>query len=558
MQKRPELLPAKSLRFLCLTILSLLIYSYSFSIETPAEANKYAHYTTNSEIAIFLAEAENACPDLRVRIIGETLERDPLYLVIATKEGVARTNELSSERLTVYLFATQHGNEQSGKEALLRLIRELADGTSSHLLDRLNLLIVPLVNPHGAHHDKRRNEQELDLNRDHVKLEAPETRALHRVFHHWWPEVTLDIHERGDDYYQEQLGVVSNLNISPELQRYSKQAVLPYVEKALVERGISFHEYLIRQRISYDAEAAEAFGADESEPVHYLYRLSTTDINDGRNGFGIFNTLSFILEGVSSGSLHDLRERTDRQFQAIRFFLQFMAEHAAEVRELVRRERRQMEASLKVHMRMRYTHDPAQPELKILAYADVKPDIMGIMKTDRRKGEPLHFEDVQFLPPGERQVVERTIRDWRPRVESTSTRERPAAYVVPAERLDIVRTLLDHSVPVLCLPKEHYLPVEKYQVLELRPTEVDGKAPKFIKVKSEDVMSILPRGTFIVPAAGLYANLVPILLEPLSSYGLIRYARYRLLPREGEFYAIGRLHDLEAVNAIPYVKDFLK
>ena len=46
----------------------------------------------------------------------------------------------------------------------------------------LNVLVIPQANPYGNWFDRRENEQGLDLNRDHVKLESPETRAIHRVF----------------------------------------------------------------------------------------------------------------------------------------------------------------------------------------------------------------------------------------------------------------------------------------------------------------------------------------------------------------------------------------
>ena len=43
------------------------------------------------------------------------------------------------------------------------------------LLKSLNFLIMPQTNPYGNWFDRRENEQGLDLNRDHVKLESPES-----------------------------------------------------------------------------------------------------------------------------------------------------------------------------------------------------------------------------------------------------------------------------------------------------------------------------------------------------------------------------------------------
>ena len=45
----------------------------------------------------------------------------------------------------------------------------------------MNVLVVPQSNPYGNFFDVRRNEDGLDLNRDHVKLESASVRILHRV-----------------------------------------------------------------------------------------------------------------------------------------------------------------------------------------------------------------------------------------------------------------------------------------------------------------------------------------------------------------------------------------
>jgi predicted deacylase len=101
---------------------------------------------------------------------------------------------LSRKKPTLFIFASQHGNEQSGKEAAPLLIRDLAFGNLMPYLKKINVLVLPQANPYGNFVDRRQNEQDLDLNRDHVKLEAAETRAIHAMFAGWMPEVTLDVH----------------------------------------------------------------------------------------------------------------------------------------------------------------------------------------------------------------------------------------------------------------------------------------------------------------------------------------------------------------------------
>ncbi|MBN1542481.1 DUF2817 domain-containing protein [candidate division KSB1 bacterium] len=518
---------------------------------TPIERSSYGRYSDNADVHRFLSELARDNPFLRVQTIGETAERLPLFVAILSKNG--HTPEtLDSSKPTVLIFAAQHGDEQSAKEAALEIIRRTAQDDLVFLLDRLNLLIVPLVNPHGATHNLRNNGQDLDLNRDHVKLEAPETRALHALFHRWNPQVTLDVHEKGDDYYLQQIGVVSNLNISQQHQEFSRRRVLPFVQAGLAQAGVTFHEYLIRQRIEFNDASGAAYSSEEANtPV--LYRYSTTDINDGRNSFGLFQTLSFIQEGVSSKRLENIRERTERQARTIELFLRCLYEYAPEVLELVRRERQRAETAETVHLRMRYVSDPAQPHLTLKAFADPPPGTAGFLKTDKAAGEPFTWDELELVTPGDRVVVEKTVQDWRPRVESTSSRKPAAAYLVPPGHDELVRTLGDHGIPMLTVVKNGRARVERYRCLEIVPSMLDYEAPSLIKLEAVKTTADVPRGAIVVPATGRFRLLVPLLLEPLSGYGLIRYFRFGLVPAAGEEFAILRIDDFSELLCAPLI-----
>ena len=73
-----------------------------------------------------------------------------------------------ASKIRVLVFAQQHGNEQSGKEGALLLARELLKPENRYLFDRIDLLLVPQMNPDGAEANKRRNGNDADLNRNHL------------------------------------------------------------------------------------------------------------------------------------------------------------------------------------------------------------------------------------------------------------------------------------------------------------------------------------------------------------------------------------------------------
>jgi len=98
----------------------------------------------------------------------------------------------------VLFYAQQHGDEISGKDALLYLVRKISREPTL-LPPDVDLWILPMMNPDGAESGTRRNAAGADLNRDHIVLEQPETQALHRVVRRLRPHLAVDAHEFSRD-----------------------------------------------------------------------------------------------------------------------------------------------------------------------------------------------------------------------------------------------------------------------------------------------------------------------------------------------------------------------
>jgi hypothetical protein len=511
-------------------------------VKTPAEESQYSRYSQHDDVARFLEAVGRLSREMKVLTIGriDATKDFPganLYLVVLTKEGVDSPQKLDRRKPTIMMMAAQHGNEQSAKEAVLALIRDLAVGELEPLLDQLNLLIVPQSNPYGNFVDRRQNEQDLDLNRDHVKLEASSTRALHAVFTRWTPEVTLDVHEKGDDYYRVSTGCVSNLNIHPSLQRFSRETLLAATEKSVNARGYTWHEYLVTEELG-STSAAGTPDREPEVPREMLTRYSTTDLNDGRNGFGIYETLSFIQEGASRHDTATLKDRTGWQYAGIRGLIEAVAAHRKEVLALVGERRagllrraKALSADNVVYMRMEYVRDPAQPELVIKQFEQGVRSGSGQAATGQ----------VPEPKPGEEKVVTSVVKNWFPKVESTLAVPRALGYVVPAAHQNVIRTLGDHGIRLETFTEDTSLEVEAYEVIEVVPAKEDYVAPEKIQVEKKTIKVKVAKGDYYVTGAQPSANLVSSLLEPQSEYGLIRYQAYKLLPEAGARFPLVRL-----------------
>lgn len=87
---------------------------------------------------------------------------------------------------TVLLWSQMHGDESTATMALFDMFNFLAaddefNSMRDNLLEELQIVFIPMLNPDGAERFQRRNALGIDLNRDALRLECPESRLLKRM-----------------------------------------------------------------------------------------------------------------------------------------------------------------------------------------------------------------------------------------------------------------------------------------------------------------------------------------------------------------------------------------
>ena len=143
-------------------------------LRTVFEESNGQSWTSLEDEARFLARVERSAVNVGIKRIGTTVSGIPLRLV---RLGPAKGPGL-------LVLAAQHGNEPAGREATLQLVRDLAftvDPVLRRQLRAHRILVVPTANPDGVAAWTRGNARGADLNRDHLNLREPETRALAAV-----------------------------------------------------------------------------------------------------------------------------------------------------------------------------------------------------------------------------------------------------------------------------------------------------------------------------------------------------------------------------------------
>jgi hypothetical protein len=105
-----------------------------------------------------------------------------------------------SGQTSVLLWSQMHGDEPTATAALFDVLNYLAshreDAGVRRMLSQLSLHFVPMLNPDGAERFQRRNAQGIDINRDALRLQTPEGRALKALRDRIDPRVGFNLHNQ--------------------------------------------------------------------------------------------------------------------------------------------------------------------------------------------------------------------------------------------------------------------------------------------------------------------------------------------------------------------------
>ncbi len=113
--------------------------------------------------------------------------------------------KLGTGKTKILLWSQMHGDESTATMALFDLLNFLAADDEHNelrklILGNLELNIVPMLNPDGAQQWKRRNDLEIDVNRDARYLVTPEGRALMDLAKELKPEIGFNLHDQSTLY----------------------------------------------------------------------------------------------------------------------------------------------------------------------------------------------------------------------------------------------------------------------------------------------------------------------------------------------------------------------
>ncbi|KAA6474046.1 M14 family metallopeptidase [Bacillus swezeyi] len=460
------------------------------TFKTPAFVKKGEAFTTQEEMMKFINSLTKKSPYVKMKNIGFSIEKREIPVLYFTKDDRIRS---ISKKPIIWLQGQIHGNEPAAGEATLAMAEKLAGPYGDKVLDKVNVVIVPRVNPDGSYHFNRRLSSGIDGNRDHVKLESPEVRAIHKEFIQYAPEVVIDAHEYGVGQNEFQhigekgtlkyhdILVLSgkNLNIPESIRNASDSLYVNGIKAKLDQKGFSNDSY---------------YTTGKSKDGKIEIYEGGTEARIGRNAFALQPALSFLVEsrGIDIGR-ENFARRVAAQVATHETIINMTVKHAAEIKHLVAAEKLkliQQGAKGNDKDQVVITSDFAGPFADTLKMADIA--------SGQAVDVPVQYYSASQAVP-------------------TLSRTRPTAYLVLPGHQDIDQKLKDQGLKSVTLKFKQKLSAEAFQVVSKETAgESEGRPVIKVETKLKNKKKEFPKGTKLYFTAQPQSNLLSIALEPES------------------------------------------
>lgn len=452
----------------------------------------------------------DAASDLiRIEQFGVSPEGRPIYAVIASKDGAA----FDPTKPVLLAQAGIHPGEIDGKDAGMMLLRDIAFYGKDDLLDRVNLILIPILSVDG--HERasaysrpnqrgpriqgwRNTAANQNLNRDYLKLDQPEMRAVRGLIVKYRPDLYVDIHVTdGMDYqydvtygYNGEDGVYSR---SPATALWLDEAFKPAMNAALEARGHIPGELV--------------FGIDDQNP-----RAGLSDGGLGErfsNGWGSAAHVPTIL--IENHSLKPHEQRVLGTYVFLERALKLLATDGAGLRAAITSDSALRPAEIPANFVQN-----AEPTVT-RAFKGITYETWDSPASGRR--------EIRWLGQPDPETWQLPFYTSHP----TLTLRRPEAYWVPSYRTDIIERLRIHGVTMQTLAAPRTLPVEMLRLNDPRIATRANEGHVPVTVTSVTPLArdwTFPTGSVRVPTDQPLGDIVVLLLEPQSSESFFAWGMF--------------------------------
>jgi len=497
--------------------------------QTHAERTDYRETPRYEETLAYCRKLAAAAPtQIRLGDFGRSGEGRALPLVVAATGGTF-TPEASRRagKVVVLVQANIHAGETDGKDAGLALLRDVVVlKTQPRLLEHVTLLFVPIYNADGherrSPHNRinqngpeemgwRANATNLNLNRDYMKADAPETRAWLRLWNEWSPELFIDCHVTdGADF---------RYNVTYQFEEHENvpQPLRDWMRAAFEGRIVP---------------ATEALG--NLLTTYMEFRDNRDPVNKGVEGFigtprfatgyaPLRNRPALLIE---THMLKDYRTRVRATYDLLRTALEDVNRDPAgwlrvakETDQRVVEEGSAYDPERKVALRIAFTDKSVPRVIKGVEFRRELSDVSGAVRVVY--GTKPYDYTVPFYNESRATVSVPT----------------PLYYIIPPQWTEPVEVLAAHGVRLQRLAEPVTVEVESYRFSEVKwaSASFENRLPVSQKNQLVRERRTYAANSVVVPLAQPAGRLVINLLEPDAPDSFVYWGFFNSIFEQKEF-----------------------
>ncbi|MEH8018205.1 M14 family metallopeptidase [Rheinheimera muenzenbergensis] len=442
---------------------------------------------------------------LQLEQFGVSAQGRPLMVVKASKalHKIAQ----NPARPLLLVQAGIHSGEIDGKDAGLMLLRDIAHGDKAALLANADLLFIPVLSPDGherrsqfnrmnqrgpLHQGWRATAQNLNLNRDYIKADAPEMRALLALINRYQPDLYIDVHVTdGEDY---QYDITYGFNqpfaaVSVNSASWLNKLYRPTIDTALEQAG--------------HIPGPLIFGVDRQDFSKGISGWTASPRFS--NGYGDVRHLPTIL--VENHSLKPYRQRVLGTYVLLQHSLKLLNEQG------------------KALIMARQADMNARPQRMVLSYkASSKPDFIDFKGMDYQLRQSDISGETYLHWTGEAKLYQQLPLYW----DKVADKEVaiPQAYWLGPEQQAAIDRLTVHGIEFSVLDKPRKLSLQQLSVTSYQFATKPFEGRFMLQSASfnrSNISLTLPAGSVRVSTDQSLGRLAVAMLEPTAPDSLFSW-----------------------------------
>ncbi|MBS1771656.1 MAG: hypothetical protein JST82_02260 [Bacteroidetes bacterium] len=488
-------------RWVIFLLFACSVQLHAQNFETTYERSGGTQSVTYQQLIPYYEKLDEKYETIKMQEAGNTDAYYPLHIVYYNKDGDFNISHWKQQGKIIILINNGiHPGEPDGIDASMILLRDAANGTIK-IPDNIVLAVIPVFNIGGMlnrgmysranqngplEYGFRGNAENLDLNRDFIKMDANETRSLVKLFHELNPDIFIDNHVSDGADYQHIMTLLSTQydKLGGCVGLCLRKTFEPKVYADMKRKGYDLLPYVHH----YGHEPEKGWQAYHEGPRY-------------ASGFtAMYHIYAFVTE---THMLKPYKQRVDGTYELMKTFIKEASENADEIKQTRKQD---FEDDMKAtKMPIAWEVDTTKHiTITFKGYEVVtKPsEVSGLPRVYYDRNKPYTKEIPYYNTYKATQVV--TI---------------PKAYIIPRGWYKVISRLKDNAIQMQELDRDTFILVMAYHIDDYetvkKPYEGHYLHTK-VKAHTERQYIKLMKGDYIITTNQPARRFIVETLEPTA------------------------------------------